>query len=312
MKRVAITGAAGYLGSALARALADVRDVEAIVGIDIRQPQQPAPQLHFYQKDITTPLAPIFTQEGVDTVVHLAFLLNPTRDRRLSRRVNVDGTANVLRASEEAGVKHLLFMSSATAYGAHRDNPTPLTEEAPLRPNSGMTYAQDKAQTDLMAQAFAREHTKMAVTILRACPVLGPTADNFVVRGLFRSAVYKVAGHDPPMQYLHEEDLLRLLLHCLRNRVAGTYNVAGEGTVPYSELARLSGKRLVSLPPGLLELLASLSWSLHLQSDGTAAGVAFIKYPWVASTEKLKREAGFSPRLSSRETLASLIASRKR
>ena len=310
MRRTAITGISGYLGSQLLAALEGTPDVEKVVGIDLRQPQQASRKLVFVQRDVTAPLADLLKGEGVETLVHLAFLLKPLRDRRRSKEINVGGTANVLAACVEAGVRHILFMGSSTAYGAHPDNPVPLPEEAPLRPNRGMPYAEDKAETDLMLQAFAKENPEVKVCILRACPVLGPHADNFVVKALFRSLVYKVAGYDPPMQFVHEDDLLRLLVLCQQEQVAGIYNVAGRESIRYSMLAKLAGKPMVALPPDMLEFLASLSWHLRLQSDGTRAGVAFIKYPWVARTEKLERELGFSFQFTTQEALLSFIRGR--
>ena len=68
---------------------------------------------------------------GVDVLVHLAFIMDPIADENEMRDVNVNGTQNVLRAAGKAGVRKIIYTSSATVYGAHPDNPIPLTEEAP-------------------------------------------------------------------------------------------------------------------------------------------------------------------------------------
>jgi UDP-glucose 4-epimerase len=306
-QRIAITGVSGYLGSRLAAVLAQRPEVERIVGIDIRPPSLSSPKLAFLQQDIAAPLGDLLRKEGVEGVVHLAFVMNPLRDRRRSRAINVGGTANVINACREARVRYLLFMGSSTAYGAHPDNPPLLTEASPLRPNRGMDYAEDKAEADRLLQAFAGEQSTTRVCILRACPVLGPRTDNFVVQGLFRTFVYKVMGWDPLVQFVHEEDLLRLLTVCLEQRAAGIYNVGGPEPLRYSEMAKLVGRPVLSFPPGVLEALATLTWKLQVQSDGNGAGVAFIKYSWAVSTDKLRKELGFDFRFTTRDALRAFI-----
>ena len=59
------------------------------------------------------------------------------------------------------------------------------------------------------------------------------------------------------------------------------------------------GRRVVRLPAWLLYPLTQITWSLRLQSDSPAMGLDMVRYPWLASTEKIEREMGFRPRYSS-------------
>ena len=117
-------------------------------------------------------------------------------------------------------------------------------------------------------------------------------------------------GYDPLIQFVHEDDLAKIIMLCLSQRKAGIYNVAGEGEVQYSEVARLCGKRLIALPERLLRLLMSFSWMLHLQSESPPSGLEFIKYPPIISTQKLKNELGFQFTYSSSDALLSFLEHR--
>lgn len=311
MRNVAITGVSGYVGTRLLSELEAAEEVGQIVGVDLRAPRVSGGKLRLYRQDINQPLDYIFRSHEVDTALHLVFILTPVRDRKAAEQVNVGGARSFLRACQAAGVKQVLYLSSTAVYGAHHDNPVPLTEESPLRPNRQFQYSWDKAQAEQLFQGFATSHPQARVAILRGSVVMGPNADNSVTRSLFKPAMLGVLGADPPMQFLHEDDLARLVLTVLRQERAGVYNVAGEGTLPYSYLAHLAGRRLLRLPSGVFRAVLSLSWALRLQSESPASGLDFIRYPWVASTEKVKQETGFEFRYSSAQAVQSFLGAKR-
>ncbi|MCY3886419.1 MAG: NAD-dependent epimerase/dehydratase family protein [Chloroflexi bacterium] len=307
--RVAVSGVAGSIGSKLVERLAASDGVDSVVAFDARPVVVDHPKVMSFQQDIRQPLAGILRRHGVDAFVHLAFLLRAGRNRASARRVNVGGTAEVLRECRAAGVRRLLYLSSTTVYGARAGDPQPYTEESPVRPVRGFQYAEDKAATESLLQAFAAENPDTCVTVLRGCPVVGPRSENFATQALRRLVRVRIRGADPPMQFVHENDLLSALELCLLEPVPGVFNVTGEGTVAYSELVRVTGARCVTLPAPVLACIAQASWALRLQSDAPAAGLAMARWPWVASHEKLTRETGFRPRYTSREALqASTLA----
>jgi len=117
-----------------------------------------------------------------------------------------------------------------------------------------------------------------------------------------------VAGFDPPMQFVHEDDLVRLIGVFLTHRKGGIFNVAGDGELTYSEVARLVSKKMMRLPRRLLEFIMLISWAMHLQNDSPPSGLEFIKYPPLISTEKLRREIGFRFQYSTREALSSFVS----
>ena len=308
IRRVAITGASGYLGSALINRLQRNEAIERVLAIDTTPPRgQASANVIFQRQDVAAPMADLFSNHGVEAVVHLAFILRPGRDREAVRRVNVGGTANVLSACDKAEVRHILYLSSTTVYGAHRDNPALLTEDSPLRPVKGFHYGEDKVYVEALLGEYTEKHPTTTVTVLRACPVMGPTADNLISRALSKPFLVGVRGHDPEMQFLHEEDLVDVILVSLDSGTSGVYNIAGDGTILWSELASTLGRKLVMLPAPIVYGLTGATWLLRLQNDSPACGLDFVRYGWAVSTEKIKRELDISPRYSSRDAWEAFV-----
>lgn len=304
---IAITGVSGYIGSKLLAYLDRQNNVQRIVGIDIQEPGVKSAKLKFYQHDVRQPFGDFFIENGVDTVVHLAFILRPTRNTTLARQVDIGGTKNLLDACRQAKVKHLLYLSSHTAYGAHKDNPVPLTEDSPLRPIPGFQYSHDKVEIEQALCDFGASGNNTTITILRSCPVVGANAIGTATTIMFTPFVMLgVAGSDAPMQFIHEDDLINIMAMFIRRGKGGIYNVAGDGELKYSEVARMLHKGLLKLPMKLLEAAVSFSWAAHIQSAAPAGCLHFIQYPPVVSTAKLKRELRYEFKYSSKEALSAL------
>jgi UDP-glucose 4-epimerase len=88
--RVLVTGATGNVGTSLLQALAAEPAVEEIVGLARRVPSWQSPRTRWVRADVASdPLEPLM--RGVDAVVHLAWLIQPSRDLPKLERVNVLG-----------------------------------------------------------------------------------------------------------------------------------------------------------------------------------------------------------------------------
>jgi UDP-glucose 4-epimerase len=309
MKNIAITGISGYIGTRLLSHLNGIDGVRQIIGIDVRESAFKSAKLRFRRQDILEPFGDLLAENEVDTAVHLAFILRPTRDRISAQRIDVEGTRNFVRACRQAGVGHILYLSSHTVYGAHEDNPNPITEDSPPRPIPDFLYSSDKARTEQIIRDFGASDQNVTVTILRSCPVIGPNAIGSAPTIMFKPPVMVgVSRLDPPLQFVHEDDLVRVIETLLSQKRGGVFNVAGNGELKYSEVARMVGKKLLMLPDGLLKFVIRLSWALHLQNESPVSGLEFVKYPPVVSTDKLAREAGFRFQYSTKEALSSFVA----
>ncbi len=305
---VAVTGASGYIGGRLVERLLAQAEVARVLAIDVRPLALEHDKLTFVRHDVAEPLDGLFAEQRVEAVAHLAFVLRQLRDRAEGRRTNVAGSSNVLTACEAAGVRRIVLMSSATVYGGHPDNDEELGEESPVRPPPGFGYAEDKADCEQLFHDYAGRHEESVVSVLRACVVMGPSARNFITEALEKPLLIGVDRADPPMQFVHEDDMANVLARFVLERRPGVYNVAGPGSVPWSSVVKMSGKRLLRLPAPLAYGLTGLAWRLRLQSDAPAAGLDFVRWPWTVSTRKLQRELGFEFAHTSRQTLASYFA----
>ncbi len=312
-RRIAVTGAAGYIGTRLLQRLESERQVERILAIDVRPHQNPlGPKVTVLQHDVSTPFDHSLSEHQIDAVVHLAYVLRPSRDRTVARRVNVLGMSNLITACANGGVRKIIYLSSTSVYGAHADNPPMLTEDDPPRPVKGFQYSENKVRAEQLIQLFAKRRPDVSGTILRVCPVMGPNADNFISRAFLKPFLPAVKGFDPAMQFIHEDDLIDVLTLCTLRDAPGLFNLAGAGAIRWSEMAELLGRRLVTIPPSLLYAATDATWALRLQSDSPSCGLNFIRYPWTASTEKIQRELGVKPRYSSREAWEAFAGQRRR
>ena len=221
-----------------------------------------APRTHFVRHDVSLPFDGVLEEHRPDTVVHLAFVLNPGRHGVAARRVNVDGTANLLDECARIGVRKVVYLSSTTVYGAHPDNPPMLTEESSPKPAVGFQYSTDKLAAERLVREYASGRPGAVATVLRGCPVVGPYADNFIARTFLKRVLVAARGYDPQMQLLYEDDLTEVLAACVARDAPGLYNVAGDGTLSWSEMVRTLGRPLVRVPAHLLRSATALSWAL--------------------------------------------------
>ncbi len=315
---VAVTGAAGYVGKRLVERLLREERVGRVVGVDIRPAPLEHPRYLHLRQDIRAPLAGALADANVEAVAHLAFGMRQARKREEGWGVNVGGATSVLGACADAGVRKVVLLSSATVYGARPNNPVALTEDAPVRPRRGFAYAEDKAACEARFFRFARQRPECDVSVLRSCVIMGPNADNFITRALNKPALIAVRGHDPRMQFVHEDDIADILARFLLAATGGTgegaavYNVASPGGVRWSEVVAMAGKRLLALPAPAAYGLAGLAWNVRAQSDSPAAGLDLIRYPWTVNAAKLAGRLGYSFVHTSREAVESWVAARER
>jgi UDP-glucose 4-epimerase len=122
--------------------------------------------------------------------------------------------------------------------------------------------------------------------------------------------MFHVLGADPPMQFVSEEDVAEVLYRAVKSDVRGTFNVAGDGTVRFSEVARAAKKTPLPMPAALLYPTTALLWALRL-SPFPAGILDMIRYPWVADNALLKSAFGYTPRHTSRQALDSFVSARK-
>ncbi|OGN11712.1 MAG: hypothetical protein A3C71_02970 [Candidatus Yanofskybacteria bacterium RIFCSPHIGHO2_02_FULL_43_15c] len=322
-RKVLITGSSGYLGQQLIENLAETPLIEKIIGFDLREPKSYPDKFCFIKGSILDRnFGEVVLAERPDTLVHGAWTFNPTHDLLLQDCVDLGGTLNVLYAAIKGGVKNFFYTGSTTCYGALPENPSEepfLKEEDWVRHSAGRMstayrYARNKALVDLLFQLLQYPSgCLMDIFWIRGAIVVGPHTNN-VVSHLARSPftfgkfMFRVAGYDPPMQFISEHDMSEILYRAVRDRWGGVVNVAGDGTVKYSEVVRVLGRREICLPAWLLYPVTEILWKLGIFKFPSSL-IDLVRYPWVADTTKLKKEYGYQPLHTSREALVQLAGS---
>lgn len=311
---VAITGVSGYLGTRLLSLLEKDPLISKIIGIDLKPPKGSFSKLSFYGLDINAPLDQIFKIHHVNVVIHLVFIVDPIHDSQWMYRINVDGTKNVLNACHAAGVRRILMASSATAYGAHADNPEYLNERDPLRGNRDFQYAHDKVLMEEHCRLYQEKHPEYDVIIFRPAVIMGPHVNNFISRYMLKSLVFGIRGDDPFMQFVHEDDIAQIFYRFMKEGKRGEYNVGAQGRLRFSEVAKRFQRRPIYLPPSLIYPLTQLAWVSRFTflTEAPSSLLNFIRYPWVVDNTKLIKEIGFSYRYTTQDALNTYLSTLRR
>ena len=221
-KTVMVTGATGLLGAATLRLLmqqgrmklrACARDREK-VGMFADDPVQTS------VGDITDRDAVRRAMAGCDVVIH-SVMAGGEDD---NRRVNVDGTRNVLEAAVEQGVERLVHISSVAAY--HPVSDGIVDEDHPQEPDgSGTSYHDTKLESELMALEYGRDEG-VAVVVLQPVAVYGPRCYPWTIRVLDQvrdHAVLLVDEDGTSHNVVYVDDVARAMV-----LAAGQDGVAGE------------------------------------------------------------------------------------
>lgn len=309
--RYLITGGSGYIGSRLGEFLAARDETERVVNLDIHSPARAPQKSIFVKGDVRdqAELRKILERDGIDWLIHLAFIVNPIHDEALMYDIDVNGTKAVLRAVSEAGTRHALVASSALAYGAFPDNPRPIYEDWLVRGMPGFSYARHKSEVDLICQRWAAEHNNRLLTIVCPCIVFGPSVDNYIVRR-FQEPFWPIPdGVEEHFQLVHEDDLVRALVDLIDGEVSGIFNIAGDDTMGWREAATAVGLKARVMPFRLAYLMEKLRWAFRL-NEAPPGNLDVLRFPWVVSNEKLKEATGWKPRYTTRETFEITMRSR--
>lgn len=271
MSTVVLSGAADSLGRRTTAALDRLDQIERLVTLDRDELLGP---------DLKSRI------EGATSIVHLEGGLEETRA--------------VLDAAGAVGATHLVLLSSATVYGAWPNNPVPLTEDAPLRPNNELEFAVRAAERERLAYEWRGEHPGSTVAIMRPTVSVAPDANGWLARALNETSSVRAAEpDDPPGQFVHVDDLASALALALDRRLDGPFNVAPDGWIAGESLRALATVPPLRLPERFVRRLATLRARL----DPTSASTGLLPYtmhPWVVANDRIKA-AGWRPEYTNEE-----------
>ena len=316
--RVVVTGATGNVGTALLRALAAEDAVESVVGVARRRPAEAPPaKTTWATADISRDeLEPLL--DGADCVVHLAWLIQPSRDESVTHATNVTGSARVFAAAARAGVPAIVYASSIGTY-APGPKDHGVDEAWPTTGVPSSFYSRHKAAVERELDQFEIEHRDVRVVRLRPGLIFQRAAATgirrlfvgpFLPGPLVRPDLIPVVPRHPRLraQALHSDDVADAYRRAIVNPDArGAYNVAAEPPLDGDVVARLLGARAVDVPARVLRAGAALSWWLRLQPSEPGWVDMGLAVP-LMDCSRARDQLGWSPQHSAEDAFLELLA----
>jgi nucleoside-diphosphate-sugar epimerase len=313
--RIVVTGASGNVGTSVLDALARDDAVSEIAGVARRLPSRSFAKTTWASADIRVhDLASIFA--GADVVIHLAWLIQPSRDERQTRSVNVDGSARVFDAVARAGVPALVYASSVGAYA-----PGPVDravdESWPTTGVQSCFYARHKADVERLLDDF--ESANPGVRCVRLRPGLifksgaaseirrlfiGPFLPSRLMRRELIGALPYPRGLRT--QAVHGDDVGEAYRLAATRPVAGAFNIAADPVLDAQTIARALHARILPLAPAVVRAAASASWRLRLQPTSPGWLDMGMQTP-IMDIARARGELGWQAQFSSQQAVLELL-----
>lgn len=303
--RVLVTGLGTFWGSKLAQALEALDAAEVIIGVDTHEPRLPLERTEFVRADSSfSILNRLVRAAQVDTILHTHLIVDSTQMRgRALHETNVIGTMNLLAAAGAAGspVRKVVVKSSTLVYGSTYQDPYFFREDMKRVRSPRSQVERSLGEVASYVRDFAEDNPHVVVTKLRFTNVLGDDIDTPFSRALRRPVVPEIFGFDPRMQFTHEDDVIRSLCYAVQEEVPGVYNVAGDGTLPWSEVCAIVRKPRFALAPVMTNLTARPLRAAGLL-DLPSELLEVLRYGRGVDNSRFKR-AGFKYRFTSTGTV---------
>lgn len=329
---VFITGAAGYVGTMLARECAKRDDVGLVVALD----KDPMPEL---LRDvprirwITANLADPGWESRVSTlsptiVIHAAWQIREMYGKQKTQwQWNVEGSTRVFRlACETPSVRRLVHFSTASIYGAFPSNTLEYRykETDSLREKTYLYGIEKREVEERLDRIFSEcEKQDLETYVVRPAAISGPRGRAMTHRfglqsvltgkvrgswiyGLIRRVVSRIpATTGWCRQFVHEDDVVDITLQLAFTGVPNSryekFNLAPPGLVLPVDMAQATGKRLLYMHPQLIRLGFFVFWHLSRGKVPTSrGGWKFYSYPIVMDGSKVERLLGYRYRTDSK------------
>lgn len=305
-----VTGAGGFIGSAVCEAL--VADGAAVVGAEVDESRRAAVEAtgaRFTRCDVRDPRAVAEVVGGASHVFHTAAFIHEGSDMEAFVDLNVRGTINVIDRAAEAGVERVVHLSSVVVYGY--DDPTTQDEDSPLR-SYGIPYLDTKASSDRVAR-------RRGAVVIRCGDVVGPGSVPWTLRPLALAEAGRLAVPSPGdgvMLPVHVTDLAEaILLGALRGEPGRAYTGWSGEEITFGDyfdrLVEPRGLRCRRVPRAFLAGGAGLLSRLPsaLRGSGPELGpdaLTFISRRGSVSNRRIREELGWEPQIGVDAGLAAL------
>ena len=308
---ILITGSTGYIGSLLTMKLADQgEDVRILVRKDPELTAFNRPNIKIFKGDITDPASLEAAMQGVDKVYHMAAYARLwAKDPDTFQKINVEGTRNVMEAAWNAGVRKIVYTSTAGVIGPSRDKP--MTENDPRIVGFFNPYEETKTQAEQVTMGYI--HRGLDVCIVNPARVYGPGLDTGsnpvtkIVELYLKRKWHVIPGNGEDIgSYCYIDDVVDGHINAMLKGGKGERYIFGGVNASFNELISLirkhSGvnKKLYNLPFPVMSFVsqAMKTWSII---SGTAPMITpdWVKrydYHWKLDSSKAVREINYNIR----------------
>lgn len=292
-----LTGATGFIGAAVARALlARGHAVRALVRRGSLRDNVAGLPLDLVEGDLTDAASLARATAGCRYVFHLAAdyrLWAP--DAAAMLRINVEGTTALMRAAKASGVERIVYCSSVAALGLTTDG-TAADEDTPVV-ESGLVgnYKRSKYLAEQAVLAMVRNEGLPAVIVNPSAPVgprdIKPTPTG---RMILDAAAGRMPGYlETGINVVHVDDVAEGHLLALERGIPGERYILGGDNLMLGELfamtARLAGRR-----PPRFKLSEGVLWPVALVSEGLARTVGIVPLVTRESLKMARKRMFFS------------------
>lgn len=307
-RTAAVTGAGGFIGSAICREL--VAGGATVTGVEIdpgAAQRVRATGAGFAVADVTDREALDRALEAAELVVHAAAYVRDWGTMEEFVRVNVGGTVNVLDAAEQIGADRVVHISSVVVYGYHHPGEQ---DESAFHRAYGIPYIDTKSASDALA-------LRRGAVVIRPGDVYGPGSVPWTLRPLALAKAGQIAvpgKGDGIMLPVYIDDLVESVLLGLLNGEPGRAYTAWDGEPIsfgdyFDRIAALAGARparrvprplLVAVAKGM-EAIAALRGQ---PPQFTTRAATFIDRRGTVSNRRAREELGWEPKVSLDEGMA--------
>lgn len=240
--RVFVTGGTGFVGKpAVKRLIESNHEVRCLIRRTSRTSELDELGCELAYGDVTDKASVLEGMRGCEWVVNLANVYSFWEpDKSIYRRVNVEGTRNVMDAALEVGVSKVVHVSTLVVWG--KPTQMPFNEETPVGHERFTEYAQSKYEGDLVVWELYREKMVPVVMVYPGV-VLGagdPKATGQYVKDLIERRVPGKAFEDSAFTYVHVNDVAEGIVRALEKEGnEGEKYLIGKHTLTMGELTRM-------------------------------------------------------------------------
>ena len=313
--RIVLIGASGNVGTSVLEALSGDAAVTSILGIARRIPSLAYPKTQWAQAHVARDdLRPHLS--GADVVIHLAWLIQPSRRLPLLRETNVDGSRRVFEAIVDSSVPALVYASSVGVYSpGPKDRAVDESWATDGTPTS--FYASHKAEVERLLDDFEQRNRDRRVVRLRPALIFKKEAaaeirrlftGPFLPGIILRRTLIPLYPISPGLSFqcVHSYDVGHAYRLAATKDVRGAYNIAAEPVVDSEQLSKVLGARPLEVAPSVLRAVAAATWRARVQPTPNGWVDMGLAVPTMDTT-KAREELGWEPRFSSVQALEDLL-----